>query len=138
DHAVVDSDRRTVTKCIIVGASRQANVVDDKVALVLRNDLADLILDRLKDLLGLLDASSRRRAHVQLNLAAIDYRKEVAADEHEKGAPQRQHDDRGQRHDAPSSEQRAEDFRVATAHGFEGALEPPMQACKPAERRLFA
>ena len=81
DHAVVDADRRAVGEGEIVGARRQADVVDDQLAVVLRDDLADLVLDRLEDALGRLDARAGRRADMELDLAAVDQREEVAADE---------------------------------------------------------
>ncbi len=44
----------------IVEAGLQADVVDDQLALVRRNDVADLVLDGFEDLLGLLDAGAGR------------------------------------------------------------------------------
>ena len=88
DHATIHTNRRPVAKCEVIRAGRQSNVVDDEVSLVFRDDLADLVLNGLKDLLGFLDPRSGRRPHVQLNLAAVDDRKEVAADEYEKRAAQ--------------------------------------------------
>ena len=123
DHAVIDADRRAVAEGEIVVARRQADIVDDQLALVLRNDLADLVLDRLEDLLGLLDAGAGRRAHVQLDLAAVDDREEVAADEQEQRAAERQHYGRDHRHDDPASKQRIQHLPIAIAHGLEAALE---------------
>ena len=94
--AVVDAGRRAVAEGVIVGTRRQADIVDDQLALVLGDDLPDLVLHRLEDLLGLFNARSGRRAHVQLDLAAVDDREEVAADEHEQRAAKRQHEHRGE------------------------------------------
>lgn len=58
DNAVIDADRCPVAEGIIVGSGWQANIVDDQLSLVLGYDLADLVFDRLEDLLGLLDPGS--------------------------------------------------------------------------------
>ena len=90
DHAVIDADGRAVGEREIVGARRQADIVDDQIALALRNDFADLVLDRLEDVFGGLDPGAGRRADVKLDLPAVDGRKEVAADErkhHARRAP---------------------------------------------------
>jgi hypothetical protein len=80
DHAVIDSDRRAVRKGKIIQPGRQTDVVDNQLALAGRDDVADLVLDSLEDLLGLLDAGAGRSADVKLDLPAIDERKEVAPD----------------------------------------------------------
>ena len=136
NHAVVEAGRGAVAEGVIIGTGRQADIVDDQVAFVLGDDLADLVLHRLENLLGLLDACAGRGAHVELNLAAIDDRKEVAADEHEHGAAEREHRGRRHRHDEPPRQQRMQYFRVSAAHDFEAMLELGEQAPKPALRRL--
>jgi hypothetical protein len=55
---------------------RHSDIVDDEVAIPLGDDLADLVLDLLKNALRRLDARSGGRADV--NLAAVDRREEVA------------------------------------------------------------
>ena len=79
DHAVIDPDRRAIGECQIVGARRQSDIVDDQAAVVFRNDLANLVLDRLEYRLGAFDAGAGGRANVKLDLAAIDEREKVAA-----------------------------------------------------------
>jgi hypothetical protein len=81
DRAVIDADRRAVREGEIIEARRQADVVDDQIALARRNDVADLVLDGFEDLLGLLDAGAGRSADMKLDLPAVDDRKEVAPDE---------------------------------------------------------
>ena len=49
DHAVIDADGRAVGEGEIVGARRQADIVDDQLAVALGDDLADLVLDGLED-----------------------------------------------------------------------------------------
>ena len=83
DHAVVHADGRAVGEGEIVGPRRQSDVVDDQLAVALGDDFADLVLDGLEDALGRLDARAGRGADMELDLAAVDQRKEVAADEDE-------------------------------------------------------
>jgi hypothetical protein len=54
---------------------RDPDVVDDEVAIPLRDDLADLVFDRLKNALRRFDARGGRRADVKVDLAAVDRRK---------------------------------------------------------------
>ena len=89
DDAVVDADRRAVGEGKIVGACRQADVVDDQVAVALGDGLADLVLDLLEQPLGRLDARAGRRADMELDAAAVDHREEVAADHGEQRARRR-------------------------------------------------
>ncbi len=81
DRAVVDSDRRTVGECQIVGPRRQPDVVDDQSAVFFRNHFTDLVFDGLEDRLGSFDAGSGRSANMKLDLAAVDQREEVPADQ---------------------------------------------------------
>src|SRR6202011_6030513 len=78
DYAVVDVDGRTVAEGEVVRPLRQANVVDDEVAIARRNNLANLVLDLLEDALGGFDAGCRRCADVELDLSAIDGGEKVA------------------------------------------------------------
>ena len=106
DDAVIDADGRAIGECQIVGTRRQADIVDDQLALALGNDLADLVLDGLEDALGRLDPGSGRRTDVELDLPAVDRRKEVAADQQQHGGAQREHQDGDDRDNEPSLEQR--------------------------------
>ncbi len=56
DHAVIDPDGRAVGERQVVRARGQPDIVDDQLALVRWNNLADLVLYLLKDALGRLDA----------------------------------------------------------------------------------
>jgi hypothetical protein len=80
DYAVIDANRRAVGEGQVVQPERQADVVDDQLALARRDDVADLVLDGLEDLLGLLDPRAGRSADVKLDLPPVDDRKEVAPD----------------------------------------------------------
>src|SRR6202051_1942656 len=76
DDTVVDSNRGTVRECQIVGPRRQPDIVDNEPAVLVRNDFADLVLDRLEYRLGAFDARPGGRANVKLDLAAVDQRAE--------------------------------------------------------------
>ena len=91
DDAVIDADGRTVGEGQIIGPRRQSDIVDDQVAVLLRNDFADLVLDRLENRLGAFDAGSRGRADVELDLAAVDQREEVAADQRQHHRAEAEH-----------------------------------------------
>ena len=62
DHAVVGADGRPVGEGEVVGSLRHPDVVDDEVAISLRNDLADLVFDLLENALRRFDARRRRDA----------------------------------------------------------------------------
>ena len=80
DHTVIGTDGRAVGKRQIVGTGGQTNIVDDQLAVLLGDHLADLVLDSRKHAFRRLDAHSGRRAHMQLNLPTIDERVEIATD----------------------------------------------------------
>ena len=96
DHAVIDADGRTVGKGEIVGARRQPDIVDDQRALVLGNDLADLVLDRLEDPLGPIRSGFR------------------PAREREAGSGRRRSAGRSRGRPAPASRRRGRASRRAT------------------------
>ena len=102
---------------------------------LLGNDLADLVLDRLEDLLGRLDAGSGRRADMELDLAAVDDGKKsrpTSANMHA-AEPEHQHGDDGtmNRRSSRVVEQRD----IAVAHALEAALEAGMEAARTSRRR---
>ena len=99
DHAVVDAGRRPIHERVVVSARRQADIVDDQVALALRDDLTNLVLDRLEYLRRFLNARSRGSAHMELDLARVDQGKEVAPYEVEQHAAENQNTSRQGRHD---------------------------------------
>src|SRR6202171_4684533 len=72
DDAVIGVDGRSVGECEVICTRRYPDVVDDEISVMLRNDLPDLVLDRLKNLLGRLDTGRRGCADVQLDLSAVD------------------------------------------------------------------
>src|SRR5258708_2052191 len=84
-----------------VDLRRESDIVDDQSAVLLRNDPADLVRDRLEYRLGAFDAGAGRRANVKLDLAAVDQREKVPADqqEHHRARAKYQHGD--DRHDGP-------------------------------------
>ena len=77
---------------------RDPDIVNDEVEISLRDDLADLVLDLLKNALRRFDTRCGGRADVKLDLATVDRGEEVAANKVEHDAAQREHqrgDDRG-------------------------------------------
>ena len=123
DHAVIDADGRAVGEGEVVHPLRHADIVDDEVAIALRNDLADLVLDLLEDALGRFDAGCRRGADVKLDLSAIDRGEEVAADQRQHHAAQREHQRGDNRDDEPPLEQHRQHAHIASAKALEAALE---------------
>ena len=130
DYAVIDADGRAVGEGQIVGARRQPDIVDDQSRSCFGNDLANLVLDRLEDRFGRLDAGPGRRADVELDLAAVDGRKEIAADEHQHHSAEREHQDGDDRNDERRLSSIREQLDIALAHALEAALEGAMEAGK--------
>ena len=64
DHPVIGADGRAVGEGEIIGARRKPDIVDDERAVLVGNDLADLVLHRLEDPFGRFDARAGRRAHM--------------------------------------------------------------------------
>ena len=78
DHAVVRANGRTVGERQVIGTLGYADVVDDEFSLPLGNDLANLVLDRLENGFGRLDAGAGGCANVELDLPTVDGGKEIA------------------------------------------------------------
>src|SRR5260370_24834716 len=83
DDAIVDPDGRAVGECQIVGSRRQSNIVDHQGAVLLRNDLANLVLDRLENRLGAFDAGAGGSPNGEVELAPLDPREESPAQQHQ-------------------------------------------------------
>ena len=81
DLAVGAGDGRDVALRDGRPAVRDADVVDQHVDLVGRNDVADLAFDRGEARLGLLDARAGGTARMQPHLAGIDGGEEILADQ---------------------------------------------------------
>ncbi len=118
NHAVVDVDSRPVGEGEIVDTLRNADVVDDEVALLLRDDLADLVFDLQKYALGGLDARGGRGTDVELDLSAVNLREEIATNQC----------------DRPSHQEHLERADIAAAKQLEAALERLVKTRKPAAR----
>ena len=123
DHAIIDCDRRTVGEGPVIRARRHPEIVDNQIEVLLRYDLADLVLDLLKDLLGDLDASARGRAHMELDHAAVDGGIEITADKDEHHGAEREHQDGECRDDHPAGQQHGEQRDIRLAQMLEAALE---------------
>src|SRR5215469_18555376 len=83
DLTIIDTDRRAVAEREIIEPKRQADIVNDQRSVGFGDDLANLVFDRLEDLLGPLDARAGWSADMEFDLSAIDQREKVAANEHE-------------------------------------------------------
>ena len=112
DDAVVDSDRGTVGECQIIGSRRQPDIVDNQPAVLVRNDFADLVLDRLEYPLGAFDAGPGRGANVKLDLAAVDEREEVPANKHQHHCAEAEYQHGDDRHDDPPAKQNGEEISI--------------------------
>src|ERR1700676_53318 len=108
DDAIVDPDRRAVRECQIVGSRRQSDIVDDQRAVLVRNDLANLVLDRLKYCLGAFNAGTGGSANMKLDLAAVDERKKVPANKQEHQPAEAEHQHGDDRDDGPPVKQHRE------------------------------
>ncbi len=74
-------DRRRPAEREVNSAVRQSNIIQDQLHSVRRNLRPDLLLDRRKILLRILQPQPRRRIHMQLHLPRVHIRKEVLANE---------------------------------------------------------
>src|SRR6202790_2005019 len=123
DDTVVDSDRGTVRECQIVGSRRQPDIVNNEPAILVRNDFADLVLDLLKYRLGAFDAGPGGSANVKLDLAAVDEREKIPADEHQHHCAETEYQRGDDRHDGPPAKQQGKDFHITLTPALEAAVE---------------
>src|SRR5271168_3281000 len=123
DDAVVDPDGRAVGECPIIGSRRQSDIVDDKPAVLVRNDFADLVLDRLEYPLGAFDAGGGGSANVKLDLATVDQREKVPADELHHHRAETEYKDGDNGYDETSTQQRLQEPGISVAQALEAALE---------------
>src|SRR5258706_144393 len=131
---IIDVDGRSVGVGEIVHALRNADVVDDEVAVVLRDNLADLVFDLLEDTLSGFDARGGRGADVKLDLSAVNLRKEVPTNQRQHDTAEREHQHGDNRDDRPSHQEHLERADIAAAKQLEAALERLVKTRKPAAR----
>ena len=132
DHPVIGADGRAVGEGEIIGACRQPDIVNDQRRSVSGTTSRILSSTAWKMPSVRLDARSGGSAHMQLNLAAVDQRIEVAADKHEHHRAKRQHEHGDCRHDELPRQQHSEQARITLAHGLEAAFEGAVEAAKTA------
>jgi len=118
----------------VIGALGYADIVDDEFSLPFGNNFANLVLDRLENGFGRLDAGAGRCAKVELDLATVDGGKEIAPGQRQHDGSQRDDQHSGDRDDEPPPEQQPEHFDVSLAQALEAAFEALVQPCKPASR----
>src|SRR5882724_5643210 len=132
DRTVIDADRRSVGERQVVCPRRQSYIVDDQGTLAFGNDLADLVFDSLENLLGGFNAGSGRSTDMQLDLTAVDQRKEVAAHGYQHGSTEPEDQSARDRDDDAATQQISEERDVAFPHSVKPPvkrrLESPQQA----------
>jgi len=123
DVAIAVGDGGRVAEGEVDAAVGQADVVEDEVDAVGGDLGADFLLDGGEVLFGVLEAHALRRIDVQLHLAGVDVREEVAADEEDHG--ERDHDQQNEEADGDGGEVEApgEDALVMMLQAFELAIE---------------
>ncbi len=77
---VLDADRPRVVVGHVDAADAETDVVSDAAQLRSRNDLVDRLADAVGELGGLLDPGTGLRPHMDLDLSAIDARKEILSE----------------------------------------------------------
>src|ERR1700704_5612922 len=115
DHTIIDADRRAVGEGQIVCARREPDIVDDQLTLTFRDDLSDLVFHGLEYALGALYPGSGRGADMELDLAAVDDRKEVATYRHQHRGTEHENEDGDDRDDDPSMQQRGKQSDIVVA-----------------------
>jgi hypothetical protein len=101
NDSVIDADRRAISEGKIVRPRRQSDIVDNQITVLLGDDFANFVFNGLKNPLGRLNPSAGGCAHVQLNLPAINGRKEIASDQRQQGAAESEDQDGRDRNEDP-------------------------------------
>src|ERR1700761_8634534 len=123
DDPIVYSDGRTVGECPIINPRRQSDIVDDKPAVFLRNDFADFVFNCLEYPLRGFDAGGGGSANVKLDLASVDQREKVPADERHHHRAETEYKDGDNGYDESPVQQHREKFRISVTQTLEAALE---------------
>src|SRR5689334_247537 len=123
DLAVEGTDDARVAVRKVDAAVRDAEIVEYRLELVLRDQLADGDLDRIGDACRLFDARACRRTEMQANLAGVDAREEVAPEHRiEQTRKNREREERHDERPAPL-EQRRQHERIRVTHARELRIE---------------
>jgi hypothetical protein len=131
DVRIGDADRRRVAVGQVHAGAGDADVVDQALDLVGRDDLADQRTDAVAERGGLLDAQSAACTHVQLDLPGVDGGEEVRP-QREDQRQRQQHRAEECRREQPRPAQRGrEQRRVALAEREEACVDPCPQALRP-------
>jgi hypothetical protein len=112
----------------IVGARRQSDVVNDHRTFAFRNDFPNFVLDHLEDALRGFDTRSGRGAQVELDLATVDQRKEVATDKRQHDSAEGKHHRGDNRQRETLAQQLPQKPNVILAHVLEATLEGRLQS----------
>src|ERR1700722_3182836 len=123
DYTIIDSDGRAVSKGPIINARRQSDIVNDKLAIRFWNDFAYLVFDCLEYPFRGFDAGSGGSTNVKLDLASVDQREKISADELEHHRTETDDQDGDDGYDEPLAKQQREEFQVSLAQALEAAVE---------------
>lgn len=85
DFAVGGADGGGVAEGEVHAAGGQADVIEDGDEFIGGNHFADDVFYLVKNALRLLDARTRRSAHVEAKLAGVDEREEIASEKRDEG-----------------------------------------------------
>ena len=134
DNAIIDANGAAVRKGQVVEPLRQADIVENELQILGRDDRPDLVLDLLKDLFGALDAGARRRPDMQLNEAGVDARKEIRADIERQRSGSDDDEERDRRGQEFASQDAGEKPGVEAAEAVEPPVESVMEPRQPVGR----
>ena len=127
DVAVLRADHAGVVVGHVDAADRHADVVGQRVDLAGRDDLADRLLDVGELVGGLLDAGADLGADVHQDLAGIDGREEVAAEERHQQERHRDEAEEAGHEQRPVAQRHRQQAAVAGAEALEPRLEAALE-----------
>src|ERR1700761_7807651 len=134
DLAVIVGDEGAIAEGEIVVAGRQADIVQHQAEILVGNRVADLVLDRGKGLFGGLDALPGPGADMERELACVDLREVILADEEEQGAADHQNDGGNAKSDDAPRQQYMQQSDIALMEAREATFEPRMEAAEESLR----
>src|SRR5262245_5349172 len=136
DDPVIGPDGRAIAEGKIVRACRQSDIIDDDPAFRCGYHFADRVFDRLKDSFCRFDAGSGRDTDMELYLAAVDQRKEIAAYEEEQYRAERKDEDEDDGDNGAPLHEDGQQIDITAPHAFEATLERVMQPSEMAASRF--
>ena len=123
DLAIGRRDHRRIAQRQVDGTDGDAKNVDDRAQFLRWDFVADGVNNAREVAFSLFDARSRRAAHVQPQLAGIDGRKEVAADERRQRGRHPDKDQEDSDGNGATSQHPGKDARETALKSDEGAID---------------